>query len=221
MSYNFIPRNDRKFLAWIIYLLNYIMNLGLDLLHIPTADYADVDTKVKDFEDKLVVAEDPNKRTKGAVQAKNDARKVAEKAARGLISEYLTYSKVLTNADRDNMGLPIHDTTHTPAPIPDDMPTVEINTSKHQKHKLHVKTGTLTGRSKPPKVHGVEVWRKMGGDPPKSEAEWVYLNFTGRTTLTVDYPLDLVGTVVHYRFRWVNTRNQPGPWSETFSAIIP
>src|SRR5438309_1770241 len=28
------------------------------------------------------------------------------------------------------------------------------------------------------------------------------------------------GKTVHYMLRWVNTRNEPGPWSETISVTI-
>jgi hypothetical protein len=28
------------------------------------------------------------------------------------------------------------------------------------------------------------------------------------------------GKIAHFLMRWVNTRNQPGPWSETVSATI-
>jgi hypothetical protein len=155
------------------------------------------------------------------VQGKNDARKALKKAIRLAVKEYLSYNHLVTNGDRDNLGLPIHDVKPTPSPMPTDMPVGEIDTSKHQQHSVHVKTGTLTGKSKPPKVHGFEVWRKVGGAPPASDAEWVYVNLSSRSPLLINYPQTEVGKTVYYRFRWVNSRNQPGPWSEIRNAIIP
>jgi hypothetical protein len=40
-------------------------------------------------------------------------------------------------------------------------------------------------------------------------------------TLKVFFDLSDVGKNVFYRFRWVNTRNQPGEWSEVVQATIP
>ena len=40
--------------------------------------------------------------------------------------------------------------------------------------------------------------------------------------MVVEYTYGQVGVTVWYRFRWVNSRNQPGPWSEgVLSAVIP
>jgi hypothetical protein len=183
--------------------------------------YQDLAAQRNDFEQKLVTAEEPSTRTKTSVQVKNDAHKALEKNIRQAVKEYLANNHNVTNGDRDDMGLPIHDPKPTPPPIPTDMPVGEVNTSTHQQHIIHVKAGSLTGKAKPPKVHGYEVWHKVGGDPPASDAEWMYVNFSSRSPLIVGYPQTEVGKTVYYRFRWVNTRNQPGPWSESpVSAVI-
>jgi hypothetical protein len=39
--------------------------------------------------------------------------------------------------------------------------------------------------------------------------------------MIIDYPQVDVGKTVYYRFRWVNEREQPGPWSEgILEAVI-
>jgi hypothetical protein len=42
---------------------------------------------------------------------------------------------------------------------------------------------------------------------------------TSSPYLLVHDPAD-AGKTAHYMLRWVNTRSQPGPWSETVSATI-
>jgi hypothetical protein len=217
---DYLPKNDRTFLAWVVNLMKQLAATGLSRWGFPDTVYNALGVLRDDFAQKLEIADEPATRTKAAIQAKNDARTALETAIRQAVKEYLTNNHTVTNQDRDVLGLPVHDTKPTPAPLPTDMPVGEVDTAKHQQHLIHVKAGSLTGKSKPPKVHGFEVWRKVGGAPPASDTEWVYVNFSGRSPMLINYPLTEVGLTVYYRFRWVNSRNQPGPWSETVSAVI-
>jgi hypothetical protein len=218
---NFIPRQDADFLRWQT---NFLTVLGKNLtrLGFPNETYQELLGLSTTFSDDFTLADSPETRTKATVQMKNDARKALEQRLRETIAEYLTHNHLLTDADRDNMGLPIHDTKLTMTPLPTDMPVGEVGTGTRQQHYIRVKSGTLTGEGKPPKVHGVEVWRKVGGEPPADDSEYTFVCMSTRTAIVIDYPLTDTGKTVHYRFRWVNSRNQPGPWSEgTVSAIIP
>jgi hypothetical protein len=73
----------------------------------------------------------------------------------------------------------------------------------------------------PAGVHGFETWRKVGGTAPVNDSDFAYLNFSSTSTLVVDYLLEEAAATVWYRFRWTNAKNQPGPWSEIISAIVP
>jgi hypothetical protein len=218
---DFMPRKDADFLRWAV---NFLTVLGKikTRVEFPQPVYEELQELLKTFKEKLDLADAPETRTKAAVQTKNDARKALAGRLRQTIAEYLTHNHLLTDADRDNLGLPIHDTKPTPSPIPTDMPVGEVDTSTHQQHRVLVKAGTLTGKTKPPKVHGFEVWRKVGGEPPADDSEYTYVCLSTRSLLVIDYPLTDVGKTVYYRFRWMNTRNQPGPWCEGYvSAVIP
>jgi hypothetical protein len=223
MSYNadYLPASDQSLLIWVVNLLNQLAAAGLARWGFPEDVYQALVLLRDDYAQKLETANEPATRTKAAVQAKNDSRKALKAAIRQAVKEYLTNNHTVTNQDRDNLGLPVYDKKPTQAPLPTDMPVGEVNTSKHQQHTLHVKAGSLTGKTRPPKVRGFEVWHKLGGDPPASDAEWVYMNFSSRSSLLINYPQTEVGKTVYYRFRWMNTRNQPGPWSESYvSAVI-
>ncbi|MDR1348657.1 MAG: hypothetical protein LBJ63_09605 [Prevotellaceae bacterium] len=216
---DYIPANDGKFLEWVKILFAYAeahaADFGLD-----PRGFDNINALIEAYEAAYARAENPN-RGRADVVAKNEARDTLKKAVRQYVKEYLTSNHLVTDVDRRHMGLPVHDVKPTPAPVPTDMPVGEVDFSIHQQHRVHVKVGKLTGKAKPPKVHGFEVWRKVGGDPPASDAEWTYVNFASRSPLIIDYPQTDVGKTVYYRFRWVNTRNQPGPWSEGYvSAVI-
>jgi hypothetical protein len=216
---DYIPKQDGKFLEWVKFLFTYVQPHA-SAWNIPPDSWTAIDTLITAYEVAYNKAIDPN-RGKADVTAKNEARSALKKAVRQYVKEYLINNHLITDEDRRKMALPVHDVKPTHAPIPTDMPAGEVDFSRHQQHGVHVKSGTLSGRSKPPKVHGFEVWRKVGGEPPASDSEWVYANFTSRSPLVIDYPQTDVGKTVYYRFRWVNTRNQPGPWSEGYiSAVV-
>ncbi|MDR2120476.1 MAG: hypothetical protein LBP64_06345 [Tannerella sp.] len=216
---DYIPRQDGKFLEWahklILYLKAHLTAWGID----PDL-VAPIETLYNIYSNAYTLAQDPN-RGKVDVLSKNESRDALKAALRQFVKEHLIYNSLITNEDREHMGLPIHDTKPTPPRVPTDMPIAEINFATHLQHIIHVKTGTLTGRAKPSDAHSFEVWNKVGGDQPKDDSEWSYVNTSTRSPLTVNYPLADVGKTVYYRFRWLNTRNQAGPWSEAIiSAVI-
>jgi hypothetical protein len=216
---DYIPQADGKFLEWVKFLFSYLQ-LNATAWNIPPDSWTEADTLIAAYDAAYSKAEDPN-RGKADVIAKNKARDALKEVTRKYVKEYIINNHLVTDEDLRHMALPVHDVKPTPSPKPTDMPVGEVDFSRRQQHSVHVKTGTLTGKSKPPKVHGFEVWRKIGGDPPANDGEWVYANFASRSPLVLDYPQTDAGKTVYYRFRWVNTRNQPGPWSEGYvSAIV-
>jgi hypothetical protein len=220
MSTDYIPRPDALFDKWQGN-LNTKVAPAAPALNIPLDAVAALQAWRARWIAAYAAFSDPATHTKGTVKEKQEVRTGYEAEIRMFVRTYLTNNPALTDHQREDFGLPVHDTKPTPAPIPTDMPVGEVDFSTHQQHIVHVKAGTLTGKAKPPKVHGYEVWRKVGGDPPAIDSDWTYVNFSSRSPMHIDYPQSEVGTTVYYRFRWVNSRNQPGPWSKTpVSAVI-
>ncbi|MDR0756229.1 MAG: hypothetical protein LBF85_00070 [Tannerella sp.] len=215
---DYIPRKDGKFLEWVQKLIIYA-ELHLLAWGISKEIFEPIQTLFGVYSDAYSKAQDPN-RGKVDVLEKDEARDSLKTVIRQFVKEHLQYNSLVTNGDRESMGLPIHDTKPTPPRIPTEMPIGEIDFSIHLRHIITVKDGKLTGRRKPPQVHGFEVWHKVGGAPPVDDSEWSYVNFSTRSPLIVDYPLSDVGKTVYYRFRWVNSRNQPGPWNETIIIAV-
>ncbi|MDR0714974.1 MAG: hypothetical protein LBF89_12080 [Bacteroidales bacterium] len=217
---DYIPQSDGKFLEWAKTLFTYVQAHATQW-NVPSTAWADIDpAMIAAYETAYAKANDPN-RGRADVQAKNETRDKLKKAVRQFVKEYLTNNHLVSDEERRYMGLPVHDVKPTPPPVPTDMGVGEVDFSRKQQHRIHVKAGTLTGKSKPPKVHGFELWSKVGGDPPANDSEWSYVNFSSRSPLVINYPQTDVGKTAYYRFRWVNTRNQPGPWCDGYlSAVI-
>jgi hypothetical protein len=216
---NYLPRGDRGFLTWITVFLLYLMS-RLTKFKVPQEEYDGLEQEKNVYAQKLDVANADATRTPMNIKGKNDAKKVLEKHVRKVVKEYLINNHLLTNEDLMMLGLPIHDTTPTPAPVPEDMPVCKVDISTHRQHSVHVTPGIPVGKSKPPKVHGFEVWGKVGGNPPADDTEWTYVNFSSRSPLRISYPTTDVGKTAYYQARWVNSRNQPGPWSESYVVAV-
>lgn len=56
--------------------------------------------------------------------------------------------------------------------------------------------------------------------PPADSGELAFLLLSTCTTTVAEFPRPDAGQTVHYMLRWLSTRSEPGPWSETASVTI-
>jgi hypothetical protein len=172
-----------------------------------------------DFFAKYPIAIAPETRTAASITAKDEARKSFEPKFRKFLKAYVSYNPNVTDEDRRNMQLSIPDTTPTTIGPPTESPTIEIDFSKRQKHSVIVKN--IEGKhAKPANAHGYEVYQKIGGEKPVTDDEFKYAGFSTKSPFQITYALADTGKTVWYRVRWVNAKNEPGPWSEIVYAII-
>lgn len=75
-------------------------------------------------------------------------------------------------------------------------------------------------RAKPAGMLGAEIWSKLGGAPPTDDSDVTFLALDTRSPDLVDYTAAESGQIAPYMLRWINTRSERGPWSETVSATI-
>ncbi len=89
-----------------------------------------------------------------------------------------------------------------------------------------VASGLRVGR---PGVIGAELIRAapvrnrvlvVDGPPPVDPGELAFLAVDTRAPYTRDYAGAQGGKPAHYMLRWVNSRGETGPWSETATATI-
>jgi hypothetical protein len=220
---DYVPSKESDFYPWSKNLVQVSTNNSQRWM-IPAEDITILSTSGNNYETKYQIAFNPVTRTKITIQAKNDAKKSFTAVIREFCMGHLLHNRLVTNDDRDMLQLPIYDPTPTPVPVPVTSPVGQVDMGTHQRHVLHVTDSKEVSPrgGLPADVHAFETWRKMGGDAPQTDAEFTYLATSTTSSLTVDYALAEVGQRVWYRFRWLNTRNQPGPWSENIiSAIVP
>ncbi|MDR1407461.1 MAG: hypothetical protein LBJ23_05375 [Tannerella sp.] len=218
----YIPSREAEFYPWSKNLVDVSQSKGAQW-EIPAMRIQNLGASFKNFELKYLIALDPATRTKITVQDKNGAKKSFTVDLRDFCQGNLLHNALVTDADRDLLRLPIPDRTPTHIPPPSGTPSGRVDTAVHQRHTVHVvDTQEIRPRGGlPDGVYGFETWRGTGSEMPTDDSGFTYLNTSTTTSLAIEYALSEVGKNVWYRFRWVNARNQPGPWSEIICAVIP
>ncbi len=217
---DYIPPPDGNFDAWQINFIAYAtanaVALGLDpIVDIPPLTNAQT-TWTTDYPAHTAA----QAAAQSARQAKDGARSTLEGVIRPLVAR-LQASPDVDDIERQALGITVRDETPTPAAIPTTRPLVTVDTSQRLRHVIaFVDELTPTKRAKPAGVMGAEVWVKVGDPAPVDPGELTFLSLDTRSPYTADYAGEDANKIAHYMLRWVNTRGEKGPWSETASATI-
>jgi hypothetical protein len=220
-QHDFIPASDGAFLQWII---NFLKQLSTMLTRIgfPTGEYQLLSTQRDDFAAKYALAGEPATRTKVTVANKNAARRLLEKTIRQDVKEFLNFNRVVTDGDREALGLPVHKTTRTAAPVAERHPDFDVDTGEIRRLKVHFfdqdKNHT---KAKPEGQHGAEIRWAVCDTPPETIDELVHSAFDTRTPFALDFDENQRGRKVYFALRWENTRGLKGPWSPVTVSVIP
>jgi hypothetical protein len=221
MNQKLIPGPDAIFDGWQSTLMSNVASRA-PRLNIPSDTVADVQTLQTRWRTAYAAAEDPATRTKGAVKEKQEARTAYEAGLRALIRSYLTYNPLLSDKDREDMGLPVHKTTHTHAPIAADPPDIELDTSVPGRVSFHYYgKGSASRRAKPEGQHGMELIWSLGDPAPARWEDLAHSSFDTHTPLTLSFENDQRGQTLYFALRWENTRGEKGPWSNIQSTKVP
>ena len=100
-------------------------------------------------------------------------------------------------------------------------PIAQIDFSQRAQHTIEFfDQQTPNSRAKPRGVHGAEIRYRVGGASPLDPSELPNVVVDTATPHVVVFNGADIGKVVYYQLRWVNTRQEPGPWSPIYSATI-
>jgi hypothetical protein len=218
---DYLPNSDQGLLGWINKFLKYLMS-RLTKFNYPKADYDELDQERNVYAQKLEVSKESATRTSVNVKEKNTAKKVLKTHIRKSVGEYLIRNHLLTDADRDMLGLPVHKTTRTPAPVAESYPDFDIDSSMLRCLIIHFfERDSNHKRAKPPGQHGAEIRWAISDTPIVKVKELTNSSFDTRTPFTLEFEGDERGKMVYFCLRWENTRGEKGHWSPIQSAIIP
>ena len=217
---DYMPRKEADFYTWVTVFFTYLIT-NCSRFGIASALLSPLLSLRDDFFAKYLVAQTPSTRTKTTVLAKNNALKALKDALRVFIREYLTNNHLVTDLDRDNLGLPIHKTDRKPVPVPTTYPFFVIDSSMIRMLIIFFYATASRALAKPFGVHGAEIRWMVSDTPVINPEELIHSSFDTRSPLRLEFHGDDRGKTVWFCLRWENTRGEKGPWSEIVSAVIP
>jgi hypothetical protein len=216
---DFFPQKDALFFEWAKALIVYVQ-AHLAAFNIQDAVFQPLLALWNAFSAAYAKVLDPN-RGPVDIAEKNRMRKTFEKALRSFIKAFLEYSPFVSDFDRNEMRLPIHDATPTPVPRPATFPEYDADTSVPSRISLRIWDGTSKRKAKPAGVHGAEIRWEMRDAPPSKAEDLVNSDFATRTSHTFEFTGDKQGERVYFCLRWENPKGEKGPWGAITSAVIP
>ena len=221
MPTGYIPRSDGAFDAWQAnfeaYVYQHYGELGLS---------SDVRAQVRDarltWDSAYGDHATAQRAAAAARQAKDDRRGDYDRLIRDVARRIQAQASV-TDAQRAALAITVRDTEPTPSPAPRTRPVVTVDFSKRLRHTLrYVDSATPTRRARPRGVIGAEVWVQVAaaGEPPRDPSDLKFLLLSTRTPAVTEFTGPDGGKTAHYMLRWLSTRGETGPWSETASATV-
>lgn len=143
-------------------------------------------------------------------------RKELQASVRPLV-RWLQNNPDITNAHRTGFGIPIPDTIKTAASAPTKAPEAKVDITQRLQHTIRLSRR----RAKPKGVMGCEIWMKISDTLPSDPSEFTLLGVVSSSSFTATYNGSDAGKTAHYLLRWVTGKGEHGPWSETYSYVIP
>jgi len=215
---DYLPQADGDFNAWQTNFVTYVSanTAGLGLLPADVTPLTAAQTAWMPAYSGHVTAQAT---AQGARQNKDDKRAAFEGVIRPLVRR-LQASPSVDDTERQAMGITVRDTVHTEQVETPTRPVATVDTSQRLRHLIHfADEGVPTSKAKPAGAMGAEIWVKIG-TAPADPSELTFLALDTRTPYTADFAGSDGGKTAHYMLRWVNTRGDKGPWSQTVSATI-
>ena len=222
MPYHFIPRSDGAFDVWQANFEAYVQGHHAEL-GLP----ADVATRLGDaragWENAYSEHTAARQAAAAARQVKADRRSDYDRLIRE-VARRIQADESITDGQRAALDITVRDETPTPAAAPATRPLVKVDFSKRLRHTVsYADEATPTRRARPRGVMGVEVWVKVsarGEPPPSGPSDLRFLMLSTRTPAITEFTGPEGGKTAHYMLRWLSTRGEAGPWSETASATV-
>lgn len=217
MSIDYLPSADADFDIWQQNFYSYV-NAHLSELGLTASDLAPLTSAQTVWQNAFSANLAAQAAALGARQGKDTARDNFESLTRSFVRRVQAIPN-MTDAARASMNITVP-RDRAPATAPTTRPVVSISTDQRLRHTVNfVDETTPNSKGKPDGVTGCEIWNKVG-DAPAGPSQLTYLGTDTRTPYVAEYHESDAGKVAHYMLRWINTKGETGPWSQTVSATI-
>ena len=216
---DFIPASDADYDAWLRNFAEYVVANAAALGATP-GQITSLQAVKADWDVKYPAATTAQAMAAAAVQAKSDSRGATEDFVRPFVG-VLQSNTAVTDTQRQSLGITVRSTSRTAVGAPSSKPVASIDTNQRLRHTLSfVDELTPTSRAKPDGVQGCEIWMKVGDPAPAGPNDVRYLAVDTRSPYVADFEAADAGKTAYYMLRWISTRGETGPWSQTVKGTI-
>jgi hypothetical protein len=216
---DFIPRPDNEFSTFANTFVSYVSAHAV-ALGVPAGMVTSLTDALAAWTDDFAAHQTAQTAALAAKATKDTARETLE----GLIrpaAQVIQANPAVTNEQRVGAGLPLRDDTRTRPAVPTSKPVGRVDTSQRLQHTISWRDESApNSKAKPAGVRGAEIWLFVGPTPPADPALAHFVALDTASPYVLEHDAADAGKLAHYLLRWVNTRSEPGPWSETVSATI-
>jgi hypothetical protein len=234
-----IPRKDGdfdNFMGKYCYIVNQKTTLpegNPQWKHIPQDRIAELNAAAASWRAAFTKLAMPH--TSADVLAKNQARKAATKTVEDFNNQYVLYAREVSDAEREEIGCPVHDKIRTTVPAPTCQPEADIvYPGPHLLELVKIRRVPGIGNDPPEADYGTRIFWGIIGEPteldkfrialpPKVGSDLPHSTFTHRKKYRFDFEGES-GKTVWFAIRYENSKGGKtgeGPFGPLFSAIIP
>lgn len=215
---DFLPRSDEAFELWRAAFDKYLKE-NLSALGLTAAETAALNALQTAWQSALPAVANTKAAYDAAIALKNDLRQQLEDALRAIVQQ-IQSNPATTDEQRAGLGITIPDETRTRTPPPTTRPVGWVETDPLQNTINFRDITTPNSKAKPPGARGCQLWFFIGPAAPTDMEQYDFLATDSQTPYVHGLDMADVGKTVSYRLRWVNNRDEPGPWSDVITATI-
>ena len=209
------PEYDQFMNTFVPYIVANAATLGVN-----AATVAALTTALTEWNAKYSQHRTAHTQALAATTAKETAKAGLAKQVRPVI-QFMQNSPAVTEPMLRAAKLTPHDTTRTRPAVPASRPVVTVDTNQRLQHVVHWRDEfTPTRKARPKGVFAAEIWCYIGTAPPASPEQFRFVTIDRGTPYLMAHVAADAGKTAYYNLRWVNSRQETGPWSETVSATI-
>lgn len=170
-------------------------------------------------------SQNPNEEKTSLTTAKNNNRNSMEAEMRTIFDDIP--ESVLNEDDRNVLNLPEPSSTYTSATVPTEIPAIIVKSRGYLTVELSIVNSALPNSvAKPAGVDSIELegaYLPNGSAAPPGfphEADFRHIAITGKAHFKRKHILDQLQGSEHIRARYLNTKKEPGNWSEYIRVVI-
>jgi hypothetical protein len=214
-----IPRKEAGFVEWSGNLIA-VSKTNITEWDLPEARLTELETLHGRFKP-LYEKCQTNGHTALDTQAKNEVKAALIKKEQDFIRFHLQNNEEMTDAGREALRIPIHDTKPTHHPPPDSHPVIGVESCNPFELILHIRDSKSGKHARPAYTNGAVLFWSVSDTPITNQEELTTSELVTRTPYILSFSPAERGKMVYMAGRWQITAGKKGPWSEVVSAVIP